>query len=122
MALQLTSAGDLQRTLGAFVRLDEVASRDTVIGQRIAVRLRRWKGEWSFDTRLGVDWETLLRKGTTTGQLRAAIIREISLVPGVRAVYEMTVTARANRVVTVLGRVSIVGSVETVEFSAQVGS
>lgn len=122
MTLRLTATGDLQRTLGTFVRLDEVSDRDTVIGQRIAVRLRRWRGEWSFDTRLGMDWETLLQKGTTTGQLRAAIIREISLVPGVRAVTEMSVTVGANRVATVSGRVSVVGNSETVAFSAQVGA
>ena len=124
MALQLDSTGDLQRTLGTFVRLDEAAGadRDECIGQRIAVRLRRWRGEWSFDTRLGMDWETLLQKGTTTGQLRAAIIREVSLVPGVRAVSEMTVTVGASRVASVSGRVSVVGSSETVVFNASVGA
>lgn len=122
MTLQLTSTGDLQRTLGTFVRLDEVDDRDDCIGQRIGVRLRRWRGEWSFDTRLGMDWETLLQKGTTTGQLRAAIVREVSLVPGVRAVTEMNVTVGANRVATVSGKVSVVGSSETVTFSAQVGA
>ena len=123
MALQLDSTGDLQRTLGTFVRLDEAAGadRDECIGQRIVVRLRRWRGEWSFDIRLGMGWETLLQKGTTTGQLRAAIVREVSLVPGVRAVTQMDVTVGASRVATVSGRVSVVGSAETVAFSASVG-
>ena len=121
VALQLDSTGDLNRSLGTFTRLDAVDDRDDCIGQRIAVRLRRWRGEWSYDTRLGMPWETLLTKGTTQGQLRAAIIREVSLVPGVRAVSEMTVTPGAGRVATVSGRVSVVGSAETVAFSADVG-
>lgn len=119
MALQLTSTGDLQRTLGTFVRLDEVSDRDECIGQRISIRLRRWLGEWDYDTRLGMPWSTLLTKGTTEGQLRAAIVREVTRVPGVRAVASLT-TSVVNRAVTVTGRVSVVGSSELVTFGAQV--
>ena len=120
MALGLTPGGDLSRANGKFQLIDEL-NHDESIAQRIAIRLRRWHGEWSFDTRLGVDWEALLTKGTATSVLRAAIIREVSLVPGVRGVPELSVVPGANRTMSVSGRVTVAGSSETVSFSSTVG-
>lgn len=120
MALRLTAAGDLSRSAGRFDTLDEVAQRNQAIGQRIAIRLRRWRGEWSFDTRLGMPWETLLAKGATEGQLRAAIVREICRVPGVRAIREMAISISAARLATVTGAVIVSAAGESVTFSADV--
>lgn len=121
MPLKLDSTGDLSRTSGRFDTLDEVTDIQECIGQRIAIRLRRWLGEWSFDTRLGMDWETLLSKGTSEGQLRAAIVREVALVPGVRSIREMAISVSSARVATVTGAVVVAATGEPVTFSIDVG-
>ena len=118
--LKLTTGGDLARENGAFTTYDESTNTSECIGQRIVVRLRRWLGEWSFDTRLGVDWESLLQKSTTSGQLRAAITREITRVPGIRAVSSMEIIFGDNREVIITGNVLRVGTDIPVEFSANV--
>lgn len=122
MAFKLDASGDLSRTNGRLDLLDEVDDRDQVIAQRIAIRLRRWRGEWSFDTRLGMDWDFLFLKGTSTATLRAAIIREICQVPGVRAVTELSVSVSAARVATITGRVQVAAATEAITFSADVGA
>ena len=120
MPFKLTASGDLSRTLGRFDLLDEVADLQECIGQRIAVRIRRWRGEWSFDTRLGMDWERLLQKGTTEGQLRAALVQEITRVPGVRSIREMRISISAARVATVTGAVVVAATGESVPFDINV--
>lgn len=118
--LKLTATGDLSRTSGRFDVLDEVADLQACIGQRIAIRLRRWQGEWSFDTRLGMPWESLLTKGTTDGQLRAAIVREITRVPGVRSIREMGISISAARVATVTGAVVVAATGDPIVFGIDV--
>ena len=100
--------------------LDEVVEKDQAIGQRIAIRLRRWLGEYSFDTRLGMDWENLLQKATTEGQLRAAIVHEINQVPGVLGIISMDIIP-SGRAVSILGKVRLVGSEVAVTFDANIG-
>lgn len=119
--LKLTAAGDLSRSAGRLETLSESTNRNACIGQRIAVRLRRWRGEYSFDTRLGVDWQRLLQKGTSSALLRAEIAREVTRVPGVRSIRDIVISApNASRAVTITGSVVVVGSDEVVTFSATV--
>lgn len=120
MALKLTAAGDLSRTDARFDTLDEVTDRNEVIGQRVAIRLRRWLGEWSFDTRLGVDWPAIFEKGTPESVIRARLADQILKVPGVRSLLSLAVTTSTARVATVTGRILAVGADEPVVFAVDV--
>lgn len=116
--LTINATGDLARTLGSFVQIKETTAQASVIAQRIQIRLSRWRGEWSYDTRLGMPWDELLQKGVTDTQLRARISAEILKVPGVTSLPEMAIV-RNGRSVSVSCR-AVIQSGQTIEFSTDI--
>lgn len=117
--LRIDATGDLTRATGRMQQLSETADRAQAIGQRIQIRLSRWRGEWAYDTRLGIPWSDLLGKGVTDAQLRARISSEILKVPGVESLPALTLT-RADRTLDVACRVQLVGADTPVIFSVSI--
>lgn len=124
--LEIDATGDLVRATGRFQQLSEAdaqaGNRQTMgqlIGQRVQIRLSRWAGEWSYDTRLGVPWDVLLQKGVSETQLQARITAEILKAPGVASIPELTLV-RSGRSVSVSCRAVAVGATEPVEFSVNI--
>ena len=119
MPLRLDQLGDLIRVNGAFARNDEISDKGAAIAQGIQVRLSRWLGEWVYGIDEGIDWPTLMAKGTDPRIINSTIRREILSMPGVQKVNRLSQSYNsATRTLSVSGEVS--SEEGNIDFNAQV--
>jgi len=95
--LKLTDAGDLAIENGDFVLLEGIAA----IAQEIRIAVQLWRGEYAFDSTLGMDWQTLLDKGVTDAQISSALRQTIAPIVGVASVDKIEIVRQDNRRATI---------------------
>lgn len=81
-AIKLTD-NDLDFSTGTLIIIEEKEE----LAQRIKVSLQTWLGEWFLDNSAGVDWLTLMEKGTNIIKVKTEIqvnILQFEEVTGIR--------------------------------------
>lgn len=92
-------AGDLDLSKGTPALVD---GKDA-IAQKIAIRLRFFKGEWFLDKRLGVPYfQQIFVKGTRLAVIAALLRKAISTTPGVVSVpvFSVSLDSRTRALTT----------------------
>ncbi len=114
MSLKINSDSDLDFSSGNLVLLEGVDALE----QKIKIRLRFFRGEWDFDTRLGLPlFQKILVKNPTTSVVNAVYREALATTPGVASVDRLVIDfTSSSRTITVEGGVTATSG-ETLDFS-----
>ncbi len=107
-AIKLTDTNDLDFSTGSLIIIDEKEE----LAQRIKVSLQTWLGEWFLDNSAGVDWLTLMERGTNIIKVKTEIQVNILQFEEVTQIQDFKVTFdNASRRFDISGKIfSIFGN------------
>jgi hypothetical protein len=117
-AIKLTDDNDLDFSTGSLVIIEDKEE----IAQRIKVSLQTWLGEWFLDNSAGVDWITLMEKGTNIVKVKTEIQMNILQFEEVTGIRDFNVTfENSTRRFTIDGKIFTIFGNGLINLNEEVG-